>query len=145
MAKLHATRFEQLEAQAQAFHRAHPDVWRHFCAFTFELIERGFKHYSAQHGIFARIRWEVDMATPAGSATFKINNNFSAWYARWFMAAYPQFDGFFRVREQTSRHVVAAEREERRPRDLRRGARPGWRPRKLMPVPAGARRQWEAR
>lgn len=145
MAEIHATRFDQLEAQAVAFHREHPEVWRHFCEFTFELIERGFRHYSAQHGIFARIRWEVDMVTPAGSATFKINNNYSAWYARWFMEAYPQFNGFFHVREQTSQHVAASERETRRPRDQRGGTRSHWRPRRPMPVPERARRRWERR
>ena len=97
------TRYEEMEKQVLNFHEQHPRVWRLFCRFTFELINRGFKNYSAQHGIFARIRWETAEADIEGQNKFKINNNYSAFYARAFMAKYPQYKGFFRLRKQTSK------------------------------------------
>ena len=95
------TREDEMREQVKAFHKAHPEVWDLFVRFTFEMIGKGYKNYSAQHGIFARIRWEKD-AGGDGSEIFKINNNYSAFYARRFMAAYPEHEGFFRTRKQTS-------------------------------------------
>ena len=95
------SRRDEMAEQCTAFHRQHPEVWDLFCRFTFEMIDRGFKNYSAQHGIFARIRWEMD-AGSNGADQFKINNNYSAFYARRFMKMYPKHEGFFRTREQTS-------------------------------------------
>jgi hypothetical protein len=97
------TRHDELREQVVVFHRENPLVWELFCKFTFDLIGRGFKNYSAQHGVFSRIRWETDQADSDGNSTFKINNNYSAFYARAFMKKYPQHDGFFRTREQTSK------------------------------------------
>jgi hypothetical protein len=96
------TRKEEMREQAEKFHRENPEVWKLFCRFTFQLIARGFKHYSAQHGVFSRIRWETDQADVDGKSMFKINNNHSAFYARWFMESYPEHDGFYRTRAQTS-------------------------------------------
>tara|TARA_R110000868_G_scaffold399537_1_gene673349 strand:- start:320 stop:700 length:381 start_codon:yes stop_codon:yes gene_type:complete len=90
-----------MRQQCTRFHEQYPEVWDLFIRFTFEMINKGFKNYSAQHGIFARIRWEMD-AGGNDVNQFKINNNYSAFYARRFMEMYPQHDGFFRTRQQTS-------------------------------------------
>jgi len=95
-------RHEEMRQQVMAFHKENPEVMELFSKFTFELIERGFKHYSAQHGVFARIRWETDKADSKGGSTFKVNNNYSAFYARAWMKMHPEHDGFFRTRKQTS-------------------------------------------
>lgn len=84
-----AARFAEIDA-------ANPDVWRMFVAFTHELMRRGFQHYSAD-AVLHRIRWQTDTPLDDGSS-FKINNNWSAFYARKFHAAYPKHDGFFRLR-----------------------------------------------
>lgn len=118
------SRYDQIEAKAIAFHREHPEVWDHFCRFTFELIDRGFRHYSAQHGVFARIRWETDSATPSGGSTFKINNNYSAFYARWFMEAYPEHDGFYRTRHQVSQVALPSGLAEITPQEAQRAHLP---------------------
>ena len=95
------TRHDEMKEQVREFHKAHPEVWDLFVRFTFEMINRGFKHYGAQHGIFSRIRWEID-AGGNGVGEFKINNNYSAFYARRFMTCYPLHNGFFRIRKQIS-------------------------------------------
>lgn len=104
--------------QVRAFHAAHPEAWELFVKFTFELIDRGFKNYGAQHGVFARIRWETDVVDVDGNLTFKVNNNYSPFYARRFMKMYPQYDGFFRTRKQTSRAEPATRLPELGPTDF---------------------------
>ena len=102
------TRQEEMAEQCQAFHNKHPEVWKLFVEFTHDVIRAGFKNYSA-NAIFERIRWEVDVVSMRSVVTeganrkpFKLNNNYRAYYARRFHRMYPQHDGFFRTREQTS-------------------------------------------
>ena len=95
------TRYDQMREQVQRFHDEHPEVWDLFVRFTRDRIDRGFKNYSV-NAIFERIRWEVDGVGGNDRASFKLNNNYPAFYARRFMKMYPRHEGFFRTREQTS-------------------------------------------
>jgi len=95
------SRYDQLFAEANAFHQKHPEVWDLFEKFTFELIRRGFQHYSAR-GIWHRIRWETATPDPVDPADFKLNDHHTPFYARAFMLRYPNYDGFFRIRTQIS-------------------------------------------
>ena len=88
------TRLEQMRAAFVAYHRAHPSVWRLFARFTFQVIERGHRHYSAD-AVVHRIRWHATVETSGEG--FKIRNNHVAFYARMFMSTYPEHDGFFRT------------------------------------------------
>jgi len=74
-----------------------PRVWELFKQFTFEAISAGHTRFSAD-SILHRIRWETSIIT--NDAHFKINNNFSADYARKFMAEYPQHNQFFELRKR---------------------------------------------
>lgn len=103
-------RNDEMRDECQEWHEKHPKVWELFVKFTFERINRGFKNYSAR-GIFHRIRWETNQATNVDGG-FKVGNNHSPFYARKFMLTYPQYDGFFRVREQTSKSSPATNRPE---------------------------------
>ena len=97
-------RHEEMRQDVILFNRKHPDVWRLFCSFTFDLIELGYKNYSAK-AVFERIRWEKDTGGD-GVNQFKLNNNYTAFYGRRFMRVYPEHDGFFRTREQKSRDLA---------------------------------------
>ena len=108
------TRYEEMLDQARNFHRENPKIWHLFCEFTFELIKRGFKHYGAK-SIMERIRWHTDTPDKDGKSTFKINNNYTAFYARGFMIKYPNHDGFFRTREQISKSEEATGKPELTP------------------------------
>ena len=79
-----------------AWHRENPDVWKLFEKFTDDVIARGHEHYSAK-AIFERIRWHTEIET---DGAFKLQNNFTAYYARLFHALRPECDGFFRTRLQ---------------------------------------------
>jgi hypothetical protein len=94
------TRKEEMREQVATFHRRHPEVWDLFAKYTLQMIAKGFNHYSAK-AIFERIRWEKDLGGD-GKTQFKLNNNYTAFYARRFGRAYPQHEGFFRNRKQTS-------------------------------------------
>ena len=93
------------------FDRENPHIWRLFCRFTMNLIAVGWKHYSART-VIHRIRWHVD--TQTNDPCFKINNNHSPFYARKFMAQYPQHDGFFHTRDaEADDQEPVVQRQER--------------------------------
>lgn len=77
------------------FHKANPDVWEMFKRFAFSARESGRKCHSAK-SIMERIRWEVETVH---RSDFKINNNFTALYARMLVQKYPEFGEFFEFRE----------------------------------------------
>ena len=110
------TRQDQIEEQAEAFIAKHPQVWVLFVGFTFEAINAGFKTYSA-YAISERMRWEmsINQATPE---EFKLNNNYRPYFARWFMAQYPEHEGFFRVRKLISTEVEPYTMPELTPLDF---------------------------
>ena len=77
------------------FHQNNPNLYELFKQFTFQVIQLGRDHYSAD-AILHRIRWETDMASKDDKG-FKINNNYQAYYARLFMRDHPAHRGFFRT------------------------------------------------
>ena len=103
------TRLDEITENAKRYHKKHPEVWDLFRKFTMEIIRRGFNRYSV-NAIFERIRWEADISTDPLS--FKISNDYRAWYARKFMAEYPEYAGFFKIRKQTSAEDPAINKPE---------------------------------
>lgn len=83
----------------EQYHNENPHIWEAFVRFANEAKQRGFKKYSA-NGIFELIRWE--MKGEKRFDGFKINNNYRADYARKMMAEFPEFKGFFEIRQLTS-------------------------------------------
>ena len=85
-----------LKRQWWEWHKKNPKVFELFCTYTYELINAGHTHYSAK-GIWERIRWHTHGDTKGDD--FKLQNNHTAYYARYFMHLYPEHKGFFRTRE----------------------------------------------
>lgn len=81
----------------QDYHESNPHVWKQFERFTIQLRHAGKTKYGAK-SIMERVRWEEDTQNPGRE--FKINNNYTAFYARIFVMKYPDFEGFFEFREQ---------------------------------------------
>lgn len=111
------TRNDELRAETLAFHHKHPKVYELFCKFTKQLIRRGFNNYGV-NAVCERIRWETDEAQVDGSSTFKFNNNYRPFYSRMFMDQYPEYEGFFRTREQTTHNKPATNKPELTPENL---------------------------
>lgn len=89
-----------IQGSFERFHREHPEVYRLFKQFAFELKEAGRRSYGAK-SIMERIRWHY--ATTGTDDGFKINNNYTSRYVRLFVAEHPDFVSFFETRRlQTS-------------------------------------------
>ena len=93
---MHAKHIELMQRFSE-FDAQYPKVWDLFVAFTFEVIRAGHSHYSAD-AVLHRVRWETTFDVGAPPHEFKINNNYSAFYARKFREAFPQYAQFFRTR-----------------------------------------------
>lgn len=102
------TRTDQLLDAFERFHGENPIVWELFQKFTQAVIARGSAHYSSK-AIFERIRWHIDIETEGSRV--KLNNNFTAYYARMFHLAQPQYDGFFRNRRLVSEDDASYEND----------------------------------
>lgn len=110
------TRYDEMREAVERFHAKHPEVWLLFDKYTRDRIEKGFKNYSAK-AVFERIRWDTDVGGD-GKTEFKVGNNFPAFYARAWMDAFPEHEGFFRTRVQTSMNKPATGRPEKTPEDV---------------------------
>lgn len=84
-----------IEQRFQQFDAAHPQVWDVFKKFTFQLIRAGRSRYSAD-AVLHRIRWRTAVKTKGDD--FKINDHWSAHYARKFHAQFPMYASFFETR-----------------------------------------------
>jgi len=107
------TRLDEMREQYLKFDKEHPEVWDMFARFSKEIISKGYKNYSVK-AVFERIRWEKDIGGD-GINQFKLNNNYTAFYARKFMDMFPEHKGFFRTRTQTSEDKKATKQEPLRP------------------------------
>lgn len=72
-----------------------PQIWESFVKYTKQAKTRGFKNYST-NGIFEIIRWHTAIK---GNDGFKINDRYRPDYSRKMMRLYPDYEGFFRIRE----------------------------------------------
>lgn len=88
-----------LEAQFDEFHAANPHVYEEFARFTREAIAAGRKRIGAKL-IFERLRWHTEIETRGED--FKVNNNYSAFYARLWMRNNPGHGDVFATRKQRS-------------------------------------------
>lgn len=82
------------------YDRENPEFYELFKTFTLQMIRAGRAHYSART-IIHQIRWHTDLHAKSDDG-FKINNDYSPFYARKFERQFPQHEGFF-----TKRHSVA--------------------------------------
>lgn len=76
-----------------------PEVCRLFEELSLSLHLGGFERYSAD-AVLHRLRWEIQVTR--GDRGFKINNNWAAPLARWFMLRNPSCQKFFELRERIS-------------------------------------------
>ena len=77
------------------YDKDNPKIWEAFIKYAKEARAKGFDNYST-NGIFEIIRWHSPIN---GTGQFKINNIYRPDYSRKMMRLYPEFEGFFKVRE----------------------------------------------
>jgi len=88
-----------VNARAERFHAKNPHVMPEIVRLARALKARGLSHYSIK-GLFEIVRFNVAVSTQGD--LFKLNNSYSAWYARKIMDECPDLAGFFSTRKQTS-------------------------------------------
>ncbi len=84
-----------LDRQFCDYDERNPEVWQMFVKLARQAIDAGRSHYSAKT-IIEVIRHHTMVS---GDDSFKINNNWTARYARKFMRVFPSHAGFFALRE----------------------------------------------
>jgi len=78
------------------FNEQYPQVYLLFEKFALQLIHAGKKKLGAKM-ILERIRWEIATGSKDEEG-FKINNNYTAYYSRWFIRNHPQYAEYFEFR-----------------------------------------------
>lgn len=83
----------------EIFHRDNPQVYELFRRFTFQAIDAGRRDFGAK-AVMERIRWSSMVET--SGEPYKINNNYTAFYARIFMDSHPEHQGLFQTRKSVA-------------------------------------------
>ena len=94
----------QLEKDFEEFDNDNPGVWTLFVQFTNQLIAAGRRRLSASL-IIERIRWESYITTMERHG-YKINNNFTAYYARKFNQTFPDCGAKFALRATHGQEIL---------------------------------------
>lgn len=91
---------ETIETAFLDFHQKNPDVYKEFSKLAFEAIKAGKRKLSSKM-IINVIRWNISLKTKTNDG-FKINDAFTAYYARLFMQKNPTWYGIFNTRRLRS-------------------------------------------
>jgi len=88
--------YDEKKREWWEWHKANPDVWTLFERFSLEAIQRG-RNKISHWLIINRIRWETAIVTTGKD--FKISNDYIAFYARLWIAKYPQHKDLFTIKK----------------------------------------------
>jgi hypothetical protein len=82
-----------------SYHKENPRVWYHFSRLAYRLMTQN-RYYGAKF-IMERVRWEIDDENfRAGKRhKFKINDHWTAYYARIFLIFQPRYAKAFKRRK----------------------------------------------
>ena len=83
----------------EAFIEQRPDVYDLLVRLARDVKRRGVSDYGMK-AVFERARWHFRIEK--GEADFKLNNNYTALFARRIMEREPDLAGFFKTRERRS-------------------------------------------
>ena len=89
-----------LPERFKMYHERNPLVYKGLRRLALQLKRRGRKHYGIK-GLFEVLRWEHARLS-ADDEPLKLNNAFTASYARLLMQQEPELQGFFRLRVSAS-------------------------------------------
>jgi len=90
---------ETIDERFAAFHKANPHVYSVLKKEALRMKWLGFKKFGMK-SLFEVLRWQSGIQTQG--EPWKLNNDFTACYARKLMAEVPALEGFFEVRERKS-------------------------------------------
>lgn len=94
----------KIERAFWEFHAAHPEVYEELRQLALDAKRRGRDRLGMKM-LFEVVRWNRLLRT--GDRGFKLNNNFTAYYARLLMEREPELRGMFETRKLgVPSHVV---------------------------------------
>jgi hypothetical protein len=92
-----------LEARFREFHANNPQVYAELLKLARRARGRGVERLGIKM-LWERLRWELQVETyHPGDDTFRLNNNWHAFYARLLMGENPELRGLFETRESPRR------------------------------------------
>lgn len=94
-------RRETIDERFTEFHRANPIVYEALRALCLDTRRVGVKRWSVDAAMHI-VRWRYRLQTKGSE--FKIDNSFSALYARMLMKREPELAGFFELRKRRNGH-----------------------------------------
>ena len=86
----------KLEENFIKFHDKNPHVYQKLTALAKQLKRKGINQYSIK-GLFEVLRWHTAIKTQ--DKTFKLCNNYTAYYSRLIMDNNPDLKGFFKIKK----------------------------------------------
>lgn len=90
---------EGLGADWWAFHRAHPEVAGGLVRLARPLLRRGYTHLGLKM-LWETLRYRTMLgAQVPDESPWRLNNNWTSFYARHLMETYPDLAGVFELRE----------------------------------------------
>ena len=87
---------EPMEVKFLNFHNENKEVYELYKKYALELIESGRNKIGSKM-IVERIRWETIIRTKGD--IYKINNNYTCYYARLFIREFPRYADRFNFRQ----------------------------------------------
>lgn len=90
-----------IEDRFEAFHQEHPEVYTQLVALSREWVRHGHAKLGIKT-LFEKLRWEWHVSGLKDNRGFKLNNDFTALYARKIMRENPDLDGLFETRALAS-------------------------------------------
>jgi hypothetical protein len=95
---------QTIQERFDAFHDRNPQVYRALRDMALEMRRRGHRQYGIK-ALFEVLRFNHAMQTHGDA--FKLNNNYTALYARLLMDNEPELADFFETRRRTSEAAYA--------------------------------------
>lgn len=90
-------RRDTMQETFEDFHSANPHVYEYLREYALMVKRTGRR--IGMKALFERLRWDY-MVSTTSSTGFKLNNNYTAFYARLLMETEPALRGFFETRER---------------------------------------------
>jgi hypothetical protein len=82
------------------FHRANPHVYRVLVDLARDWVTRTGRHNVGIKSLYEVARWQIAMQT--SDADFKLNNDYTAYYARLIMLQEHDLQGLFALRKSAA-------------------------------------------
>ena len=88
-------------AAFEQFHAANPQVYRALRSFAFEARRRGARRIGIRMA-WERLRWwsQFEVSRTGPDSEWKLNNNWTRFYARRLMRNEPELAGLFETRDR---------------------------------------------